>query len=176
MRQMAGTAGWTARSGGELLAALPAAGLDDGSPSTGRHAVTEPVVLGPLALVGLESALHAVPPRRWTSTPGRQGWRRVRSDSSGAPGATMGTGPVLHLPRGYGLSGPTTNTGRRRAAQVSGTFREEPLALPPWTGASFPKHLVAGGARSSTERHPVPCRWRPGDAGLPWSVVFHRCG
>ena len=51
------------RSGREAGAALQAAIADDRPAGTGRHAVAEPVAGGPLAVVGLEGALHGLSDR-----------------------------------------------------------------------------------------------------------------
>jgi hypothetical protein len=51
------------RSGREAMASLAAAALDDGLAGPVGHAMTEAVPTGPTAVVGLERAFHAVPPR-----------------------------------------------------------------------------------------------------------------
>jgi hypothetical protein len=56
-------AGRPSRSGGQTGAALEPASLDDRPARAGGHAVTEPVPLRPLSVVGLESSLHSSPPR-----------------------------------------------------------------------------------------------------------------
>ena len=52
------------------VSALPSPGPDDGSAGACRHTVTKPMILGPLAVVGLERALH---PRLLCAQPRRPG-------------------------------------------------------------------------------------------------------
>jgi hypothetical protein len=53
----------SARSGRETLPTLEPPGPQDVAAGAGRHAMPEAVALGAAAVVGLESALHGVPPR-----------------------------------------------------------------------------------------------------------------
>jgi hypothetical protein len=57
----------TARSGRQSVAALEAAGLQDGASRPRRHAVPEPVVLGSFPGVRLIRSLHPSPPRGMVS-------------------------------------------------------------------------------------------------------------
>jgi hypothetical protein len=171
MRQMTDTAG-APDSGGELVTALPAAGLDDRPTRPGRHPVAEPVVLGPLAVVGLESALHAVPPRRWTSAPGR----RLAAGPMRQPAvrrARRWPGPV---------PAPDARLRRRRPDHqhrepggrptLTERIREVPLALPPLSGATFRDTFFRVEHSRGTKRHASRRAEGTGLAPYPHGPLF----
>src|SRR5579875_2458019 len=68
------------RLGGQPVASFEPPGPEDGPPGPGGHTVPEPMVLGPLSVVGLESALHGCP-RCFSPAPppGRGALRQTRS-------------------------------------------------------------------------------------------------
>src|SRR5690606_18243150 len=74
----------SARSGREAGAPLPATGSDDRATRARAHAVTEAVTVRPAAVVGLECALHLVPPR-------------PRGLLRGRAGPAAGTGSILAI-------------------------------------------------------------------------------
>ena len=100
------------RSDGDLLAALAAARGKDGAASTGTHALTEAVDLGPPAVVRLERALA-----HWNS----RSVRKLRCLMKGghamrrAPGAKPGRAR-RHCRRGMGQ--PVNGKGDPRAGQT----------------------------------------------------------
>src|SRR5690606_1978820 len=95
----------TVVSGGELGAALGAAGVQDAAAGAGAHAGAEAVLLGAAAVVRLERALAHGSPRSWArACPSR--WRVVCC-ANGCPGAPAGAGRL-----------PCPTSGRcRRAAR-----------------------------------------------------------
>jgi hypothetical protein len=80
----------SARSGGQVGAALQATRLDYGPPCPGGHAVTEAVLLGSLPGVGLVRPLHSWPPRlrRWVASPNARatGARQLKRPVGTPPG------------------------------------------------------------------------------------------
>ena len=129
-----------ARSGGETLAAPLTAGLQHRLTRPGLHPVPEAVLLLPLAVVGLECALHAWPP----------GTRLRR----GPPRRGGGAAPKAREPgESTGSDRETATHGRSPPTDVGPACRSRALVL-----LSAPP-----GARPTGDRRPDPSQPAPAE-------------
>lgn len=159
-------------SGGELGAALGAAGRQDGATRTGAHAQAEAVGLGPTTVVRLESTLAHEDLRYWSGPGGLlSAWAPVRPQSEARASTTGGThrgsrGVTGMRKRPTGLVKGTrarrAGSNQRRPPGIPGAFS---TSDPGWTGGHAvpsPRFCsVQANFRSFRLPSPHRCCYRP---------------
>ena len=147
----------SARSGRQALAALEAAGPQHVAARAGGHAVTEAVPLGTATVVGLEGALHGVPPR----PSGLLWWPSVDAESTSVP-VVVGRSRQNDKP-GTGSQATLEGADQMRQHRTRATVRNPPgeHVSADASGGASPVFFHTCGRRCGTR--PVDqgrsCRW-----------------
>ena len=141
-----------ARSGRQASPALEPARPQHVASRTGRHAVTEAVLLGTASVVGLEGALHGVPPRPSGLLAGR---RSMLIDVGSGAGRA-----VAQIRRARHRLGATLEGARRvRQHRPRATVRHPP-------GTVVPDHVPAGRRHRFSTRVDVAVERGPSIRGV----------